>query len=402
MRNDYCDNYLAHAKGEERKGHKYLSREWIKGKWQYIYDEKLGGKQKKALSNANTRAYNARHDEKMAKGRLSNDPVPWNKVSEEQRKQSDYMKANTERKNAEKAADLAKTKFDSTILGKAEKAKQFLDKLSGGKLSEIHDKSFENHQKSMKVAREIGYAKEAERQTKVAERRQSFVKNAAKQILDKLPMIDTTKVGTEKEEIKEKVNNPKYNPRNPNYSQNCGYCTMSYLTRKMGYDVEARPDTLDDWTPGKRGTSTLNRMEMFDNPETGQPFSVDDVEQMVDSGRLSITKGRKSVSLNESKILEHSEVGDFGMLDVQWKQGGGHSLTYEVRPDKSAPGGKKVYIVDAQVGQEYPMDNPAFVKNVRQATSFKTSDLTINENVYNVIKPRGEEEPKKKKKEGNK
>lgn len=47
MRNDYTE-YLMH------KDHKYLSKEWVKGKWQYIYDEKLGGKAKRAYEKAKT------------------------------------------------------------------------------------------------------------------------------------------------------------------------------------------------------------------------------------------------------------------------------------------------------------------------------------------------------------
>lgn len=59
MRNDYTE-YLMH------KDHKYLSKEWVKGKWQYIYDEKLGGKEKKAYEKAKTTNY---HDKTLLKVR---------------------------------------------------------------------------------------------------------------------------------------------------------------------------------------------------------------------------------------------------------------------------------------------------------------------------------------------
>ena len=38
------ENYLIHwAKGKEAKNHKYTAREWVNGKWQYVYNA-LGGR----------------------------------------------------------------------------------------------------------------------------------------------------------------------------------------------------------------------------------------------------------------------------------------------------------------------------------------------------------------------
>lgn len=59
MRNDYT-NYLMH------RDHKYIDRKWVRGKWHYIYDEKLGGKEKKATeqtqSNTMSSTINTRKD----------------------------------------------------------------------------------------------------------------------------------------------------------------------------------------------------------------------------------------------------------------------------------------------------------------------------------------------------
>lgn len=62
MRNDYTDYIMHSSKGEERKNHKYKAREWVKGKWQYIYDEKLGGRAKREFENADVRYQNAKID----------------------------------------------------------------------------------------------------------------------------------------------------------------------------------------------------------------------------------------------------------------------------------------------------------------------------------------------------
>lgn len=45
MRNDYSD-YLMH------RDHKYTSREWINGKWNYIYGEKFGANKRKRAKEA--------------------------------------------------------------------------------------------------------------------------------------------------------------------------------------------------------------------------------------------------------------------------------------------------------------------------------------------------------------
>lgn len=65
MRNDYTE-YLMH------KDHKYLSKKWNKGKWQYIYDEKLGGRAKRAYQRADIHYEHAVDDDRRRDAYLDN------------------------------------------------------------------------------------------------------------------------------------------------------------------------------------------------------------------------------------------------------------------------------------------------------------------------------------------
>lgn len=125
MRNDYT-NYLMH------RDHKYIDRKWVRGKWQYIYDEKLGGKEKKAVDRAQRNLDSATNSIHNAYSHPQSD------VSEYTNSMTSYANAANEYTNARYA-------YAKTPLGKCESfinmAKNFLDRFTGNNTKTQPDNS---------------------------------------------------------------------------------------------------------------------------------------------------------------------------------------------------------------------------------------------------------------------
>lgn len=164
MRNDYTD-YLMH------RDHKYLSREWVKGKWQYIYDEKLGGKQKHAMVKAKSELNGAESDIKLRNKRLKDHNGSYSP--------GELLTPESQRRYDNAASDLKDKKkdYDKTVLGKIDKVKEGVDKLSGGALSKVHEAKFNKRQDDLKRERELGYAKEARQKANDDRTRQFYKRN---------------------------------------------------------------------------------------------------------------------------------------------------------------------------------------------------------------------------------
>ena len=110
MRNDYT-NYLMH------RDHKYIDRKWVRGKWQYIYDEKLGGKEKKVVDRTQSNVTSATNNTHNVYSH------PQSNVGEYTNAMSDYVND--------------RDAYGKNPLGKCESfinsAKNFLDSLIGNK-----------------------------------------------------------------------------------------------------------------------------------------------------------------------------------------------------------------------------------------------------------------------------
>lgn len=119
MRNDYTDYIMHSSKGEERKNHKYKAREWVKGKWQYIYDEKLGGKEKKAMDSSKVRYTNAKVKEKV---RYEHADKEWRENGGDFKKGSnlanEWSSAWLEKSRAKDEYDKKHNEYSKTAIGK--------------------------------------------------------------------------------------------------------------------------------------------------------------------------------------------------------------------------------------------------------------------------------------------
>lgn len=240
--------------------------------------------------------------------------------------------------------------------------------------------------------------------------------------LDNLDIIDRKNVGTTKEETA-KIN-PDYDPTNPETSMNCGFCSVAWILRKKGYDVEAKHDMVGDWNDdeyGSRGTNTLQLKRMFVDPLKSTKTVT------VNSGPLGLKLTKKTVpnyadkeeypfehmydkNLNEyigstaytsvvakveegygnknqktfekhaeEIILKESKNNNYGMLTVSWKIGGGHALNYQVENGK-------VMVYDGQVNKTYPLSE--LLPRVNSLEYLDCTSLVPTDNVNLVVQNR--------------
>lgn len=153
------------SKGEERKNHKYKAREWVKGKWQYIYDEKLGGRAKREFENANVRYINAVNDAKAKARTAVRVSGDWDNSSpaDALRAQKKALNASNKLDRAQAEAVKKRDKYFDSPIGKLDNAKDAIKDV-GDKLFEKHnEKKDAKKTAEQRKAREEGMA-ERERQ----------------------------------------------------------------------------------------------------------------------------------------------------------------------------------------------------------------------------------------------
>lgn len=166
MRNDYTDYIMHSSKGEERKNHKYKAREWVKGKWQYIYDEKLGGRAKREFENADVRFRNAQNDAR-AKDRYYDKTVrDHNSDAGLVERTEAALRRDKSHKNLDKSASEMlekKDKYFNSAIGKLDNAKDAIKDASDKLFAKHNEKKDANKTAEQRKAREEGMA-ERERQ----------------------------------------------------------------------------------------------------------------------------------------------------------------------------------------------------------------------------------------------
>lgn len=115
---------------------------------------------------------------------------------------------------------------------------------------------------------------------------------------------------------------------------NCLYCTTAYEMRRRGYDVQAQ----QDWVGGIRGDMPD---AMYEGAKTEMLYDI--------SGRRLDDPSRLSDSANGTKMLmetiEAQGEGARGYVGVNWNEGGGHSMAYEVVDGK-------MHLIDCQTGDD--------------------------------------------------
>ena len=136
--------------------------------------------------------------------------------------------------------------------------------------------------------------------------------------------------------------NPNYDPKNPEYRENCSYCTIAYDLRRRGYDVEAKPTVPED---KEVKDDDLNIIEIMDLYKGG---SIDDIRTW---GEIAKEKGiskdnvdhEKAWDLISNDMTKYPD-GARGHFALNWKCGGGHDIAWEKVDGK-------ITFVDAQTNK---------------------------------------------------
>lgn len=440
---------------------KYIDKYWKKGRWNYVYPKDTKNRPLNQPKNV-TPGFRIGQKNPIIANRYAN-KLNFGKAPAATSKQ-------TKTKSTKDGVDNILKKIGGTALSKVskivEKGKSFVSKKIGNTKEKVHEQTFDKKQAELKTKREAGYAAEAKAkteaqntklvETRANKRSDSYAKDAAykeqqrqkalhdQQVkrelaeydrskfhrevakthfgLDNLDIIDRKNVGTTKEETA-KIN-PDYDPTNPETSQNCGFCSVAWILRKKGYDVEAKHDMVGDWNDdeyGSRGTNTLQLKRMFVDPLKSTKTVT------VNSGPLGLKLTKKTVpnyadkeeypfehmydkNLNEyigstaytsvvakvkeeygnknqktfekhaeEIILKESKNNNYGMLTVSWKIGGGHALNYQVENGK-------VMVYDGQVNKTYPLSE--LLPSVNSLEYLDCTSLVPTDNVNLVVQNR--------------
>ena len=211
--------------------------------------------------------------------------------------------------------------------------------------------------------------------------------------------IDPNDIFT-KDENADKVNEA-YNPKDPKHSRNCSNCSAAYELRMRGYDVEAKPvtdgyngrgDRFYDYFEnaevlniyGDGSTSVID--EKFAHKYSGGTLTGADVKRYKDECDFAKNDQKYTASAIEKAIKDNNPPGSRGMIDVNWNDGGAHSIIYEV--DSSGT----VTIRDAQTYDVYPVDKLA--SKVSKVRICRTDNLQVKEGILNAVRTNSDEERK--------
>ena len=167
--------------------------------------------------------------------------------------------------------------------------------------------------------------------------------------------------------------NPNYNTNTKsNYDENCGACTIAYDLRRRGYDVAA----VDEDAYLKGGNSYLDLLTCYDNVDLTNLITRVDIEKEYGVDLPNVyPPTREEVSYMEHDMLNEGE-GARGNFMMQWINGGGHSISWEVED------GEVVYR-DCQTNKKIDIED--YRRYAKSFTYFRTDNLTPNENVLDYI-----------------
>lgn len=189
-----------------------------------------------------------------------------------------------------------------------------------------------------------------------------------------LPELNIKGNGTTADEDAEVIN-PNYDVMNPKTSKNCAYCTIAYDLRRRGYDVKAIE---------KESNTSMNDIEKMykskDKKKKVDARTSTDVVMKVkyedESKPILSIKG--SIPYLKQEMLKEGE-GARGNLGINWINGGGHSVVWEVENGK-------VMIKDTQLNAEWELEKYAGWNNARWYSYLRTDNLIPTEEVMKYVK----------------
>lgn len=181
--------------------------------------------------------------------------------------------------------------------------------------------------------------------------------------------------------------NPKYNSRNTDYQYNCAECTAIYELRRRGYDVESN---------GVSGQPNSNiwwkkALENVDAYRYNTEWRYKEFYKDAKIVRVPEGDTHNSSADNVRKAIEKNPPGSRGDISVAWKDGGAHSMVWEV----DSKGKARIY--DAQVSgrgsrAEYNLDDLMSKtttyksKGNNAAIIVRTDNLELNKGITKICK----------------
>lgn len=347
----YFNGELYHS---SRKKHKYIARvRTSKNKYRYFYSKE---EYEAYLNNKNP-------DKKDNDGVLD-------KVSNFLKNFTSIKKSflNKPRKQISKTLKRGKKFVDEVIFGKTKSEK-----------NDDNNKPKKDHKYIAKVKLPSGkyrYFYDADEYSRYL-KRQEYQKNEPG-FMKKVNKIPDNKSYTASEDMSEI--NEEYSPYDYERSHNCANCTAAYELRCRGYDVQAADRGKDDTYIGAQ-KDYMN--DMYENADT--IYLNKDGERDRVKGALSKIglqyNFEKDISYDadtvEKAVLNHSGKNTRGEIAVEWKNGGGHSMAYEV--DKSG----KVKIRDCQTNDVYDVED--IVGSVSRISITRTDNLKLKKGVLKAV-----------------
>ena len=436
---------LYHAlfeKSEKSKDHKYIRREWQKGRWRYWYkidssnkntnttnatdtlrtnlktnvdnaknfiEKKLGLTARKevqaakvALDRANSLVYANKKNYDDVRDRASEDNYI-NSSEHETVKAAEKSYNNSKEKN-EKIGKEYVSKIESymkTPIGKIEKfamkGKDFISET----IKAIQDSSSDDYDEIKRQARyneaEKNTAKRKEYMASQEKERhdvQQPLLDKIKKEFDKLNPFPSLKVKTKATTYDEDMAavNPNYE-RGSLYDQNCAVCSITYDLRRRGYDVTAESE-LSTVSDGSTGLNIFEITKMYDDPNRriieklidvfdNTSKELDAMSRIVTLSDLNDKYGSSNTAKDylknaEKEMLSYGE-GSRGNLGVEWTAGGGHSVVWEVCNGE-------VVVRDCQTNETYNLDY--YADYINKFYFIRTDNLIPNDNVLKYVKNR--------------
>lgn len=390
-RNDkyYCmkkSSALSHA---DRENHKYIAKvKQSNGKYRYFYDKeeymkflkngestikKLGDKLKSGLTDLK---------------KLSQKGKDYTEKISDKKMNSIFFLIS--RKTVKRAVDWVLNKF-----GKKD------EKYDNGKTDAlVTDREKPGHKYIAKVKTPNGkyrYFYSPDEYDAYLKRRE-YQKNEP-DFMKHVANISVDDIYSSKEDM-EKVNEV-YSPYDKASSTNCGNCSAAYELRRRGYDVEAKMADKSYNGDGSRVYDYFEKPEklyVYEDGKTGkanekferkiwktQAVWTSDEKISKDGYKFYTTKKHKYTSEGiEKAIKSNNPPGSRGFIDVTWKEGGGHSIVYEV--DKKG----KVTIKDSQTYDTYDVSELA--DKVSHVSITRTDNLKLKKDILNTVKTNTDKE----------
>jgi hypothetical protein len=260
-----------------------------------------------------------------------------------------------------------------------DKGKKFVDEVIFGKTSNNKKMSEKKHKYIAKVELPNGkyrYFYDMDEYNRYL-KRQEYQKNEP-DFMKKVPKISDDKSYTAKEDMAEI--NEEYSPHDYERSHNCANCTAAYELRSRGYDVQAADRGKDDDYIGAQ-KDYMN--DMYENADTiwlDKDGNRDRVKGTLEKVGLKY-KFQKDISYDpdtvKKSMLKNSGKNTRGEIAVEWKNGGGHSMAYDI--DETG----KVRIRDCQTNRTYDIED--IVGSVSRISITRTDNLKLKKGVLKAV-----------------